>query len=89
MGTLVERFTSASPSASYMSISTHIISRSSNTWQIWRAARGLKLKFRSKAICTSGPAPCLNAEMYSRTCRSSAGVTFWSVLPGAPPKPGP
>ena len=72
-----------------MSISTHSMSSGSSTRQICRAASGLKLKLRSSAISTSGPAPSLNAPMYSSMWRSSAGVMFWSAVPGPTPKPGP
>ena len=51
------------------------------------ALSGLKLKFRSRLMSTSGPTASRKVPMSVSMCRSSGVVTYWSVVPSPPPKP--
>ena len=52
-----------------------------------RAASALKLKFRSSARPTCGPVALRNVPSSVAMCSTISLVTFWSVVPGPPPKP--
>ena len=80
--------TSRSASASYMSISTHIMSRPARARQIRIAASGFMLKFRSRAMPTSGPTARRKVPRSVSMWRTISGSPSGRSVPGPPPNPG-